>query len=57
MRTKWLVRLWHREPRQMALPFHCELYGETCGPFYHLNSGFYGRCVNCGVTYDPVNDR
>lgn len=47
-----------RQPQQLALPFWCEHYGEACGPFTHAGiTGFYGYCVKCGVTYDPVCDR
>ena len=56
---KWVARLraWWRRPVQLELPYACAYYGESCGPYYHLNSGFYGRCAKCGETYNPVNDR
>ena len=49
----------HKEPVQLSLPFHCEYYGEQCGPFYRPEGyyAFYNVCWKCGVTYDPVNDR
>lgn len=46
-----------RLPVQLELPIWCGNYGDTCGPYIHTDAGFYGRCVKCGVRYEPVCDR
>lgn len=54
---RWLKRR-PKQPRQLWLPFWCGNYGYECWDFVHdSTTGFYGRCRECGIVYDPVNDR
>ena len=44
-----------RKPEQLSLPLVWAPH--EC---YYINTpddGFYGHCIVCGETYDPVNDR